>query len=217
MSMWNKPQPDDALKPDVEALAAIDPDLARAYATCGLPLVRKHQPGFAGLMRIITAQQVSASAARAIVARLEDAVRPLSPERFLTIDEPTLRAIGLSGAKIAYARALARDILEGVIDLDGLTHLDDEDAIRHLCQAKGIGRWSAEIYLLFALRRPDVMPAGDLAVRSAFQRLKRLRRPPSEEKLLTHAEPWRPYRSAAARLLWHYYAHAGVTEGGAPA
>lgn len=210
--MWNKPKPDEALRPAIEALAALDPDMARAYEICGLPHVRAHQKGFPGLMRIVTAQQVSAGAARAIVARLQETVAPLEPERFLQIDDDTLRAVGLSRAKIAYGRALAADLLEGRLDLRKLSRLDDAAAIAHLCQAKGIGRWSAEIYLLFALRRPDVFPVGDLAIREAIKRLKRLRAHPSEKRAEKIARIWRPHRSAAARMLWHFYSHAGVPE-----
>lgn len=210
--MWNKPKPDEALRPAIEALAGLDPDMARAYETCGLPHVRAHQKGFPGLMRIVTAQQVSAGAARAIVARLQEAVAPLEPERFLEIDDDTLRAVGLSRAKIVYGRALAADLLEGRLDLKKLSRMDDAAAIAHLCQAKGIGRWSAEIYLLFALKRPDVFPVGDLAIREAMKRLKRLRAHPSEKRAEKISRIWRPHRSAAARMLWHFYAHAGVPE-----
>lgn len=210
--MWNKPKPDESLRPAIEALSALDPDMARAYEQCGLPHLRRHQRGFPGLMRIVTAQQVSAGAARAIVARLQEAVAPLTPETFLATDDDTLRAVGLSRAKIAYGRALAADLLNGRLDLKGLSRMDDAAAILHLCQAKGIGRWSAEIYLLFALRRPDVFPVGDLAIREAIRRLKKLRTHPSEKRAGKIAEAWRPHRSAAARMLWHFYSHAGVPE-----
>lgn len=203
---------DKTLQPALEALAAIDPDIARHYAACGLPPVRRQKAGFAGLLRIIMAQQVSAPSAAAFVARLNAAAEPLTPEAFLALDDAALRAVGLSRQKIRYGRALAEDVLSRRIDLRKLTRLDDEEAIEHLIQAKGVGRWTAEIYLLFALRRPDVWPADDLAVQAAAQRLKNLEERPQGEAMRALGEAWRPYRSAAARFLWHLYKHPGVPD-----
>jgi DNA-3-methyladenine glycosylase II len=207
------PRPDESLRPALEALAACDADIARHYAHCGLPPERGQPAGFAGLVRIIAAQQVSAASAGAIVERLEAALRPVTAEGFLELDEAALRAIGLSRPKMRYCRALAEDILAGRIDLDGLADLDDAAAIEHLVQAKGIGVWSAEVYLLFALRRPDVWPAGDLAVRVAVQRVKGLAARPDDAEMRALAEPWRPHRSAAARFMWHAYHHPGLPDG----
>jgi DNA-3-methyladenine glycosylase II len=210
----NKPAPpDETLRPALEALAARDPDIARAYAACGLPPVRRRAPGFAGLLHIICAQQVSAASAAAMIGRLDAAARPLDPGSFLALDDAALRAIGFSRAKVRYGRALAEDVLAGRIDVDGLARMDEAAAVAHLCRAKGIGRWTAEIYLLFALGRPDVWPADDLAVQVAAQRLKGLAARPGRAAMLALAEPWRPYRSAAARFLWHLYRHPGVPEG----
>ena len=211
----SQPRPDETLRPALEALAARDPDIARHYARCGLPPERRRPLGFAGLVQIIAAQQVSAASASAIVGRLEAALRPCTPEGFLELDDGALRAIGLSRPKMRYCRALAEDLLAGRIDLDGLVGLDDQAAIEHLVRAKGIGVWSAEIYLLFALRRPDVWPADDLAVRVAVQRLKGLDARPGRAEMVALAAPWRPHRSAAARFLWHLYHHPGLPEGGA--
>lgn len=210
--MSDGPEPDEGLRPALEALAARDADIARQYAACGLPPVRRRPAGFAGLVHIIAAQQVSAHAARAIIGRLEAAARPLTPKAFLALDEAALKAIGLSRQKVRYARALAEDVLAGRLDLDGLARLDDEAAIAHLVQAKGIGRWTAEIYLLFALGRPDVWPADDLAVQVAAQRLKGLPERPGRAEMQEIAAPWRPHRSAAARFLWHFYRHPGVPD-----
>ncbi len=209
------PRPDETLRPALEALAARDPDIARHYALCGLPPLRRRPVGFAGLAQIIAAQQVSAASANAIVGRLEAALRPLTAEGFLELDEAALKAIGLSRPKMRYCRALAEDLLAGRIDLDGLAGLDDEAAIEHLTRAKGIGVWSAEVYLLFALRRPDVWPAGDLAVQVAVQRVKGLEARPNVAEMRALAEPWRPHRSAAARFLWHLCRHPGLPEGDA--
>jgi DNA-3-methyladenine glycosylase II len=209
------PRPDETLRPALEALAVRDPDIARHYALCGLPPLRRRPVGFAGLAQIIAAQQVSAASANAIIGRLEAALRPCTAEGFLELDEAALKAIGLSRPKMRYCRALAEDLLVGRIDLDGLAGLDDEAAIEHLTRAKGIGVWSAEVYLLIALRRPDVWPAGDLAVQVAVQRIKGLEARPNDAEMRRLAEPWRPHRSAAARFLWHLYRHPGLPEGSA--
>lgn len=208
------PRPDTALRPALEALAALDDDFARAFEACGLPPRRRRPEGFAGMAHIIAAQQVSAHAARAIVAKLEAAADPLGPETVHALGETGLRAAGLSGPKARYVLALADDVLAGRIDFAALKRMDDATAVAHLIQAKGVGRWSAEIYLLFALKRPDVWPAADLAVQEALKRLKRLRKRPDEDRTRKLAKTWSPYRSAAARFLWHYYHHPGIPEQG---
>jgi DNA-3-methyladenine glycosylase II len=197
----------------MEALVARDPDIAEAYARCGLPPVRRSAPGFAGLIRMIAGQQVSVQAARAIVARLEARVDPLTAERFLETDEAQLRAAGLSRPKVRYGRLLAAEIAEGRLDIDGLAALDDAAALAALTRVKGIGRWTAEIYLLFALGRPDVWPVGDLALCIAAQHLKKLAARPDAGEMTALGEAWRPHRSTAARFLWHLYRHPGVALG----
>lgn len=209
--MWYHPRPDLSLKPALEELSRRDADIARAYAVCGVPETRNRKPGFPGLVRIVVGQQVSAGAARAIAERLDAAVSPITPAAMLKATDARLRKAGLSRAKILYLRGLARAIEEGVLDLDAIARQDDAEATASLRAHKGIGRWSAELYLLFSLRRPDVWPAGDLAVRAAVKRLKKLRALPDEKRMDRIAEPWRPYRSAAALFLWHYYRHPGVT------
>lgn len=204
--------PDGSLRPALDALAACDPDFAHHYEVCGLPPVRGRSAGFAGLLHIIMAQQVSAASASAIIARLDVAAQPLTPKRFLALDDAALKRIGLSRQKMRYGRALAEDVLAGRIDLNAVERMDDEAAVEHLVQAKGVGLWTAEIYLLFALGRPDVWPADDLAVQTAAQRLKGLSERPGRAQMIEIAEPWRPYRSAAARFLWHLYRHPGVPD-----
>jgi DNA-3-methyladenine glycosylase II len=206
------PRPDESLRPALESLAVRDADIARHYAACGLPPLRRQPEGFAGLLRIIVAQQVSAQAARAILVRLDAAARPLTPRKFLKLDDGALKAIGFSRQKTRYGRALAEDVLAKRIALTALAGMDDEEAIAHLSQAKGVGRWSAEIYLLFALGRPDIWPVDDLAVQVSAQRLKGLAERPSRAEMMELAEPWRPHRSAAARFLWHTYRHPGVPD-----
>ena len=202
--------PDETLRPALDALAARDRDIAAAYALCGLPPVRGSPTGFAGLVRVIVSQQVSAAAGRAIMGRLEQAVRPLAPDALLKLDDEALRAVGLSRAKLRYCRGLAEDLTDGRLDLDALEAMTDDEAIAAITRVKGLGRWSAECYLLFALKRPDVWPADDLAVRVAMQRLKGLDARPTTKQMDALAEPWRPYRSAAARFLWHTYRHPGI-------
>jgi len=204
--------PDPALAEPLAFLADRDPDLARALADCGLPPRRRGGPGFAGLLQIIVAQQVSTASAAAILGRLKGRLPRLTPRGLLRLGEAELLGLGFSRAKARYALALAEDVLAGRIDIDGLREMEDEAAIEHLTAAKGIGRWSAEIYLLFSLRRPDVMPAGDLALQVAAKRLKRLPDRPDDKVLRGLAEGWRPHRSAAARFLWHAYRHPGLPD-----
>lgn len=207
-----KQPPDISLRPALDALAAVDDDVARAYALCGLPPRRKRPQGFVGMVHIIAAQQVSVHAARAILSRLEAAADPLSPETVHALGEVGLHGAGLSRPKARYVLGLADDVLAGRIDFAALKRMDDSEAVARLTQAKGVGRWSAEIYLLFALKRPDVWPAADLAVQEALKRLKRLRKRPDETRTRKIAKAWAPYRSAAARFLWHYYHHPGIPE-----
>ena len=206
------PEPDETLRPALDALSRLDDDWAQAFAQCGLPPVRKRPEGFAGLVHIIAAQQVSVHAARAIVQRLDQAAGTLSPDSVQALGEDGLRGVGLSRPKVRYVLALADDVISERIDFEAVMGLDDAAAVDHLVQAKGVGRWSAEIYLLFALQRPDIWPAADLAIQEALKRLKRLRKRPDEERTRRLAKPWRPYRSAAARFLWHYYHHPGIPE-----
>ncbi|MPZ09251.1 MAG: DNA-3-methyladenine glycosylase 2 family protein [Kiloniellaceae bacterium] len=211
--MIPEPIPDERLRPAMEALAAGDPDIAEAYGRCGLPPERGSAPGFAGLIRMIAGQQVSVQSARAIIDRLETRVAPLTAEEFLKTTEDDLRAVGFSRPKMRYGRILAEEIAGGGLDVDGLAGLDDEAAIAALTRIKGIGRWTAEIYLLFALGRPDVLPAGDLALCIAAQHLKKLESRPDPKAMLALGEIWRPHRSTAARFLWHLYRHPGVALG----
>ncbi len=194
----------DTLKKAMRHLGRVDPDFARVLEEVGPPELREVPRGFSGLMRSIVGQQVSVHAARSIWLRLEDAVPSMDPAAFLALSDEQLRGVGLSGAKTRYGRSLATDIVERRIDFVALHELEDEAAIAMLCQAKGIGRWTAEIYLMFAHGRPDIMPGLDLGLVVAAQHLKRLRKRPDAKRLLKIAEPWRPWRSAAALLLWHY-------------
>jgi DNA-3-methyladenine glycosylase II len=192
------------LKKAMRHLAKVDPDFARAIKEVGHPELRIVPRGFGGLMRSICGQQVSVHAARAIWLRLEAALPSMDPAEFLSLTDEQLRAAGLSNSKMKYGRSLATDIVEGRIDFTKIEQLDDAEAITMLTQAKGIGPWTAEIYLMFAHGRADIMPGLDLGLVVAAQHLKKLRKRPDAKRLLKIAEAWRPWRSAAALLLWHY-------------
>lgn len=186
-------------------LAQGDPELARILHHLGVPPLWHRPPGFATLVYIILEQQVSLASARAAYNRLLERLTPLTPQAFLTLDDVELKAIGFSRQKTGYGRALAQAVLAGEIDLDRLAGLDDEAVRVELTRLKGIGRWSAEIYLMEALLRPDIWPTGDLALAVAVRRVKNLPATPTPLELETLGETWRPYRAVAARLFWHYY------------
>ncbi|WP_425505605.1 DNA-3-methyladenine glycosylase family protein [Sphingomonas chungangi] len=187
------------------ALAGIEPAFARGIERVGLPDARISERGYATLLRTIVGQQVSVHAARAVWARLEAALSDMNdPAQILTATDEELRACGLSRQKAGYARSLAGLVDSGELDLANLD-ADDEQAIADLVRIKGIGRWSAEIYLLFAEGRPDIWPAGDLAVQVEIGRLLGLEERPSEKLTRDLAEAWRPHRGAAAIFAWHHY------------
>ncbi len=189
----------------VAALAAADPDLAALAARYGSPPLWLRDPGFPTLLHLILEQQISVAAARAMFDRLKVTLAPITPEGFLTLDDETLRSCGFSRQKQRYARALAQDLAAGALDLDALHTMDDDAAHARLVALHGIGRWTANVYLLMALGRPDAWPAGDLALLVALQRVKQLPARPSEREAEALAEPWRPWRAVAARLLWCEY------------
>jgi DNA-3-methyladenine glycosylase II len=199
------------LRRSLDALAAIEPAFARGLERAGYPEPRIREPGYETLLRTIVGQQVSVAAASSIWNRLEAAVGAgLRPEAVATAPDELLRAAGLSRQKIAYAKSLAGHVVSGMLDLARLPE-DDEAAIALLTDIKGIGRWSAEIYLLFAEGRADIWPAGDLAVQIEVGRIMGLDERPSEKVTRTLAESWRPHRGAAAIFAWHHYAHSART------
>ncbi len=190
----------------LDALSKKDFDLAAAVRQVGYPDERRRPAGFQTLMHIIIGQQLSTKAGATIVGRLHDAAAPdLTPESFLALDEAQLRAIGFSRQKILYGRGLSEAILDGSFSPHELESMADEGVLAALTALKGFGRWSAEMYLLFSLGRPDVWPADDLAVRVGVQQLKKLDERPGTKEMDAIAEAWRPYRGAAAIFLWHYY------------
>ncbi len=186
-------------------LARLDSRMGTLWKMVGTPAPRARKPGYATLLRIIVGQQLSTKAAASIWQRLEDACVTGEPASLLSQPDQVLRGFGLSRQKIAYGRGLAEAIDGGTLNLAQMDRMSDDDAITALVALKGIGRWSAEVYLLFALGRTDIMPADDLAlVVSAGRHLGDGSRWSSAE-LRTEAEMWRPWRSVAARLLWHAY------------
>jgi DNA-3-methyladenine glycosylase II len=194
-----------SLNDGIGYLCGCDAHLAKVIETCGSPPLRDAEPGFPALLRSIVAQQVSTHAARSIWNRLLSLSGSLSPESFLAAGTDALRAAGLSGQKIRYGQALAAAVLEGSLNLSALPAMSDEEAIAELVKAKGIGRWTAEIYLMFALGRPDVLPSSDLGLIVAAQSLKGLVDRPTPGQLAEMALAWRPWRSVASLILWHYH------------
>lgn len=189
----------------VGELAKRDEDFARIISAYGPPPFWEREPGFPTLIHIILEQQVSLASAKAAFGRLERAIEPLKPMNFLRLTDAELKQIGFSRQKARYARALASAIIEGSLDLSGLGELEDEDAKAQLMKIKGIGSWTADIYLLMALGRPDIWPRGDLALEAAIQQVKKLSWRPTSEEVRLMSDAWHPWRAVAARLLWHFY------------
>lgn len=200
----------DAITAGLDALAAREPLIAAELARVGYPAPRIRDRGFATLLRTIVGQQVSVSAAAAIWRRLEERLgTPPEPGVLVELDDEALRGCGLSRQKAVYARSLAEHVLAGQLNLTALPH-EDEEAIARLSAVHGIGRWSAEIYLMFAEGRPDIWPAGDLAVREGLGRILRLEARPTEGEVRRLGERWRPHRSALAIFTWHAYANPAL-------
>ena len=186
-------------------LARRDPvigDLIRQHGRCGLADAQHTDP-FTALVHAIVSQQLSTRAAATIAGRVDALLGGTpTPERVAEASDPQLRAAGLSGQKVGYMRDLCARIQDGSLPLDRLHALDDAAVIEALTQVKGIGRWTAEMFLMFRLHRPDVLPVGDLGIVKAVQRAYRLRKAPDSKRLTRIGEPWRPYRSIACWYLW---------------
>lgn len=196
---------EEAFSRGVRLLADRDAHLAEVVKTYGRPPLWVREPGFPTLVYIILEQQVSLASAKAAFDRLNTSVRPLTPKRFLKLNDAELLRIGFSRQKTLYTRLLAESLVRRHFDLRYLHDLPDDSAHKMLVAFKGIGRWTADIYLLSALRRPDIWPTGDLALATAVQEVKHLRKRPSPENLEKLSAPWRPWRAVAARLFWHAY------------
>lgn len=186
-------------------LAARDNDLARLLVADGIPPLWERKPCFSTLIHIILEQQVSLASARAMYHRLVDNLVPFTPDRFLEVGSSYLRSLGVTRQKAAYCINVAEAILGDALDLRAVSRMDDLAAVDTLTRIKGIGPWTAHIYLLMALRRPDVWPSGDIALVNTVRKVKELPEYPSPSTLSKIAETWRPFRSVAARMLWHHY------------
>jgi len=195
----------DELNRGVLALAEMDEDLGEVVTRHGPPPLWDREPGFSTLLRIILEQQVSLASARATYERLLGVVSPLTPAALLALDDAALWGAGFSRQKAAYARELAATLVDGTFDLHGLESKGDDEARVELTRLRGIGPWSADIYLLMALRRSDVWPRSDLALATAAAEVKKLKTRPSPDELESLASGWRPWRAVAARILWHHY------------
>ncbi len=189
----------------VQYLVEKDKHLAKIVSTYGLPNLWEREQGFQTLIRIILEQQVSLKSAQATYDRLELYINTPTPKKFIGLTDEQLRRIGFSRQKTIYCRELAKTIIEGELDLLGLNRLEDEVARKQLIKVKGIGPWTADIYLLMALGRPNIWPQGDLALGVAIQNVKGLVTRPTADKLSEISREWQPWRAVAARILWHYY------------
>jgi len=195
----------EAIREGLDNVAAREPAIASALERAGYPEPRLRSTGYGTLLRTIVGQQVSVAAAASVWTKLEALLGPdIPPEKLLAADFDALRACGFSRQKQGYARSLCELVISGELDLDRLPE-DDEEAIAELTRIKGIGRWSAEIYLLFAEGRPDIWPAGDLAVQAGLAKLLGLEARPDEKATRARAEAWRPHRGAMAIFTWHCY------------
>ncbi len=186
-----------------------DKKIAQAIKQAGLPGSRKMNPGFATLIRIIIDQQVSVAAGASIWAKLQAAAVKVTPEVLVNLSEPGLRACGFSGQKARYALGVAEATQAGTLDFDALENMDDNAVRATLIALKGVGPWTADIYLMFGMGRADVWPVGDLVLQYAAAALLGLRQRPTPQRLEKIGHAWRPYRSSAALLLWRYWHHVG--------
>ena len=186
-------------------LATSDERLAFVHSTYGTPPLWARPKGFATLLNIILEQQVSLASAKACFDKLYDHLGDVTPDRFLTVNDADLKTIGFSRQKTVYGRHLSEAVIGKHIDLNILHSLSDEEVRTELVKLKGIGVWTADVYLVMALLRPDVMPRGDIALHAAYQKLTGSDKRPGSDEFIEIAERWRPFRSVAARLLWHFY------------
>ena len=193
------------LKDATIVLAADHPELSYVYETYGTPPLWDRPTGFATLLQIILEQQVSLASAKACFDKLAVRIGDISPDNLLTLNDAELKAIGFSRQKTSYARYLSEALIDKRIDLNSLHNLPDAEAKTELIKLKGVGEWTSDIYLLMAMLRPDVMPRGDIALHEAYRKLTNAEKRPGSDEFVAMAEKWKPFRSVAARLLWHYY------------
>lgn len=195
------------IRRDADVLVARAPEFTPAMERVGLDFqVLVRGPGFGSLVAMILAQQVSVDAAAAMYRRLRETLGgTVTPAGLLSLDDATMRVCGFSRQKAGYARGIATGLQEGAIDLQGVERLPTGEAIEELTRLRGVGRWTAECYLVFGLGARDVLPAGDLALQVGWAELARLESRPTEDELRETGRAWAPHRTAAAWLLWHWY------------
>jgi len=193
------------LAESANAIALLDEDMARILAVHGTPPLWAREPGFVTLLRIILEQQVSLASADAMYRRLADNIDHLTPYSVIAAGAPFLRSLGITRQKAAYFINVAEAIQNGDLELESMGKESDDSVIEKLTSIKGVGPWTAKIYLLMALRRPDVWPVGDIALATAVKNLKGWPERPTQPELTEIAKAWRPHRATAARMLWHYY------------
>lgn len=192
-------------------LSETDADLASIFETYKTPPLWKREQSFPTLIQIILEQQVSLASALSAFNKLREFVGEITPENVLRLTDEQMKAAYFSRQKTVYARELSKAIVNGTLDLEKLKKYDDEKVRAELTKIKGIGRWTADVYLLMAMLRPDVMPKGDLALHAAYKKLKNLETRPNSEEFQIIAEQWKPFRAVAARLLWHFYLESRKT------
>ena len=196
---------DESYQRGIAKLISCDKSLAEVISNWGPPPFWTHPKGFPGLVIAILSQQVSLESAQAAFSKLERSVDRITPEELLRLENVELLDIGFSRQKASYVKEIARKIVSGKLDLEELEEIDDDEVHKRLIELRGVGPWTADTYLLFALCRSDAWPSGDLALEKAVQELKGLSYKPSTEEVDKMAEAWRPWRAVAARILWHYY------------
>jgi len=192
-------------------LSERDADLAFVFQTYGTPPMWAREPNFATLVHIILEQQVSVASALSAFNKLQEKLGAVTPEGVLSLNDAEMKSVYFSRQKTVYARELAKAITDGELNLTSFKNHSDEQIKTELKKVKGIGDWTADIYLLMAMRRADVMPKGDLALHVAWQKLSKSDRRPTSDEFLQIAERWKPLRAVAARLLWHFYLSARKT------
>jgi len=207
---------DDDLARGVRALRRQCPVMRKVHNATGLPPLRRSQPGFKGLVRIVIGQQLSVASAAAIWKRCEELIVPMTAENILFLSDDTLRSAGLSRPKMRTLRAVAHAVIDNGLALETMADLSDEDIRASLLAVSGVGPWTADLFLMFCLGRPDAFAPGDLALQVAAQHAFDLDVRPDGERFLALAEVWRPWRGVAARLLWSYYTIVKSKKSGMP-
>lgn len=200
------------IKKGLDTIALKDRHIAKALETCGYPKARIRPAGFETFLATIVSQQISVKAAASILARVKALLPSIDAQSLLSIPDADLRAAGLSLRKLEYLQGLARAIMSGEFSPDALSDMDDETAIASITRLRGFGRWSAEIYLMFSLGRPDLFPADDLILLNSLQKLKRLKTRPTPKVAREKVAHWSPWRSAGSLFLWHYHHNSSRKE-----